>query len=386
MNLTSVEIGSLDRFVDAGQITPTMLPIGASIGLDSMGPMRNSKTDTLYPEAREALGRFSKTLIARRLILCVATNGPDIEGEDILKSLVGPVAAFAVTEGGGKLISRKPQTGELEHILLAMEDELESLRRLEEKVRKHPLMDALLGDNAPLDSQPPIRTLYNTNIVITLPTDFDALSDRLTRAGVNLQNHLPQVTAENYVKGVLGFAHDQYIEAILALGIDKAAAVLTKAQNRRTYVTPKHTLDTYILSKSTGARLGSEMMSREDGYHQVIYHVGNSIYIADKAVDTTGEGQQVIGASERSMIIEGPTYYPEGYPNPDNINVIDVKTVDYPGVRIHLGTVAARLAMNVTLTDDLPKVDQVEGVHVLHIGSGIKALETITYLYTRLHG
>lgn len=386
MHLTSVETKCLDRFVDAEQITPEMLPVGASVGLDSMGPMRNSKTDTLYPGAREALGRFSETLRARRLILCVATNGPDIEGEEILNSLVGPVAAFAVTEGGGKLISRRPQTGGLEHTLLAMGDELERLRRLEEKVRKHPLMNALLGDNNPLDGKPPIRTPYQTNIVVTLPTDLDVLSARLVRSGVNLQDYLPGANSNDYVKKVLGYAHDQYTEAILTLGIGDAAAVLTKAQNRRTYVTPRHTLDTDILSKASGARLGSEMMSREPGYHQIKYEVGNSIYIADKAVERTEDGQPIIGPSERSMIIAGPTWFPENYPNPDNIKVINLRAVGEPGRRIYLGDVAARLAMNVTLTDDLPRMDQVETVDVLHIGSGNKALEAITHLYKRLHG
>lgn len=383
--LTERDTEALDRMINNGQVSRRTLPVGVCIGLDSMGPVRDSTTDILYPGAQAVLGRFSKTLRDYNMMLAVATNGPDVEGEDILRALVGPVAAFAVTEGGGKLISRHPQTGQLEHTQLADEKELGYLADLERKVAERSLMAALLGDRRPVNEGSPIRTPYDTNIVLTLPTSYDILNARLSAIGVNLRAELPTVNPAEFVKQVLGYAHDQYIEVIQRLGLDDHIAVLTKLQNRRTYVMPKHNHAGELLTKYSGVELGSRHMSFAPGYYPQRYEMGNSIYIADKAVDQTGEGQLIIGASERSMITGVPTYFGEESPNPQDVNVMNITPVTWDGSTIYLGEIACRLAMNVTLDDSLPKIDRVEGVPILHIGSGLKALEGISYIYQRLH-
>lgn len=386
--LTGIETKILDGFLVSGQINTKMLLPGMSIGMDSMGPMRDPGTDQLFPGIPEALGHFSETLQRNRLMFVVATNGPDIEGVDILKYLEGPVAAYAVTQGGGKLISRHPQTNELEYTMLADEEELKSLSDLEAVVTERPLMRALLEDRLSTDGKPPTRTPYDANIVITLPNSFDVLNARLSAAGIDLLKELPEVRGEDYVRQVLDYAHDQYMKAILEMGLVDRLAILTKLPNRRNYVTTKHLHNEDVLSKYGGVLIGSQHLAATPGYHNGEYRIENSIYVADNAVDQTkGEGQEVIGVSERSMIVGHPVYYLEDSANPTDMNVTNISAVKLEGGRtLYLGEATARLALNVTIDDSLPKIDRVENVPILHIGSGLKSLEAIDYLFRRLHG
>lgn len=384
--LIRAEKEALNSFVASGQINRKMLLPEMSLGIDSMGPARDPMTDRLFPGMTEALGRFSATLDKYKLMFMVATNGPDIEGVDILNSLEGPVAAAAVTQGGGKLISRYPGTGELKYTTLAKTEELARLGDLEEAVTERPLMKALLGDRMPVDGNPQIRTPYDTNIVITLPTTFEVLNARLSAVGVDLQKELPRVGPTDYVKQLLGYAHDQYVEGIQRLGIEDGATVLTKLQNRRNYVLPRHNLKGDVLSKYSGAVIGSQCMSFTPGYHPRAYELENSLYVADKAVDTTGEGQQLIGVSEKNMIVGPVTYFGENSPNHRNINVTNIKSIPTGLGTLYFADVTCRLAVNITMDDSPPRMDRVENVPVLHIGSGLKALEAITYFYQQLYG
>lgn len=143
-HLSPEEAGVLSGLVKDRRITRVQLPTGIAVGLDSMGPVRDPVKDALFPGTEEALDRFSKTLRDYQMMLIVATNGPDIEGEDILRALPLPVTAFAITEGGGKLIFRDPSSGQFEYTVLADENELKHLSRLEDRVKDDPLMRAML--------------------------------------------------------------------------------------------------------------------------------------------------------------------------------------------------------------------------------------------------
>lgn len=385
-HLTKSETKTLGSFLTSGQINGKMLPPEMSIGMDSMGPARDPMTDRFFPGMTEALGEFSTSLDKYKLMLMVATNGPDIEGADILNSLKGSVAAAAVTQGGGKLISRNPETGELHYTTLADQEELRSLGDLEEMVTRKPLMRALLGDRVSVDGKPPMRTPYDTNIVITLPTTFDVLNARLSAVEVDLQEELPGVGSQDYVKKVLGYAHDRYMEAIQDLKLGERVAVLTKLQNRRNYVLPRHNFKGDALSKYSGAIIGSQCMSFTPGYHPRVYELENSLYIADKAVDLTGEGQQVIGASEKNMIVGPAIHFGENFPNHRGVNMINIRSITTDLGVLYLAEVTCRLAINVTMNGNQPKMERVENVPVLHIGSGLKALEAMTYLYQQIYG
>lgn len=385
-HLTKSEVKTLDSFLVSGQINQKMLLLEMSIGLDSMGPVRDPMTDRFFPGMTETLGKFSEALERYKLMFMVATNGPDIEGVDILNSLKGPVAAAAVTQGGGKLISRYPETGELKYTTLAQKEELARLKDLEQEATERPLMRALLGDRMSTNGKPPIRTPYDTNIVMTLPANFEVLNARLSAAGVDLQKELPGVEPTNYVKQVLDYAHNQYIEAIQRLGMEAGTTVLTKLQNRRNYVMPRHNILGEVLSKYSGAVIGSKCMSFAPGYHLLTYELENSLYVADKAVDITGEGQQIIGVSEKNMIIGPVTYFGENSPNHRDINVTNKRLIPTDLGTLYLADVTCRLAVNITMDGSPPRMDRVEDVPVLHIGSGLKALEAITYLYQQLYG
>lgn len=380
--LTSAETGILHGLVREGQVRKKHLPPRVTVGLDSMGPMRDPTTDALFPGAAETLGRFSETLRDTGMILVVATNGPDIEGVDILRALTVPVAAFAVTEGGGKLISRNP-SGEFEFTVLADERELRRLHELEERVKQNPFMHALLESKIQDERGPAIRTPYDTNIVLTLPTDYQTFHDRVHTFDIELVRVIPDVDGSNYVNKVLDYARGQYADAMRELSLDEAATVLVKAQNRRVYVMPQHTHDGRELNKRSGAERGSQMLYY--GNLPYPYELENSVYIADKAVDKTGEGQQVIGASERTMIIGGVSYILSKTPPDPDINVLHLNPITDQGRTVYFPEVSCRLAINVTMDDVLPRMDAVEGVPILHIGSGQKALEAISELYRQLH-
>lgn len=426
-HLIAAETAILNSLISNGNITTSTLPLGLSIGLDSMGPMRSSTTDRLHPGAAESLGRFSETAIKYGLRIVVATNGPDIEGFDILNALSPQVSAFAVTEGGGKAILRDTfgynrqqemtdGTRQLVHVepsyqlitsVMAADRDLEALGVLEQHVRKHPLMEALLGDINPQDGLPPIRTPYDTNIVLTLPAQYENLQRRLVSAGVDLGEFIPDVNASDYVSRTLSFAASQYRAAIANLHLNRDGddlhlfdhcEVIVKGQNRRVYVTPMHLVNEAILNKYSGVQWASEMLIHQspaymrsnpsEAYELVErskYRRENSVYVADKTVDTTGEGQQIISASERSMVI-GREYFVTYQPAVGaNILQRELLWSHDDSTQAFAADVTARVAINVTMDGSPPRMEYVERVPILHIGSGMKALEAITYLYERLH-
>jgi len=141
-HLSQEELDILGKLVTSGQIEVHDLPKGMYIGLDSMGPVRDSKTDTLFEGIPQVLNDFTSTLWDHNLALVVATNGPDLEGIDILNSLVVDAPAFAVTEGGGKIVYNT-LVG-LDEKTLAHPEELEALKTLEGRVKHDPVMKMLL--------------------------------------------------------------------------------------------------------------------------------------------------------------------------------------------------------------------------------------------------
>ena len=148
----------------------------------------------------------------------------------LVSPLLLPVSAFAVTEGGGKLISMV-DSGGFDYTVLADERELGNLERLEEEAKKHPLMRALLEDSHPQDGSPPIRTPYRTNIVLTLPTTYGVFQDRLAQGGVGVEG-IAGIELSNYVEKGLAFASTSFKEIIARLGLNNQATVIVKNQTR----------------------------------------------------------------------------------------------------------------------------------------------------------
>ncbi len=388
-HLTQEEVRILDILVDTGKIKQEDLPkesalgddmTGPYIGMDSMGPMRNPKTDKLFRGIRETLFSFSNTLLKYGLTFLVATNGPDKEGEELLLALNWniPIKAFAVTEGGGKLVYYK--NGKLVHEVMADPDELKRLSDLEERVKRDPLMKALLENTQHDVYDAPTRTPYATNIVLTFPNEYDTLFNRLASSGFLIKNKMPDMPPSEFIDVMLSYAATQFTQAIDELKLEGViAAPLIKKQNRRIYITPRHLKDEGELSKIGGVALGSRTLQAAMGYPA--YTHANSIYIADKAADVTGEGQPVIGSSEKTMI-HGLTYFAGDAPP-------GLKVVRWlygaPKGNIHVAEVGCKLAINITMDNALPKLTSVEGIPMLHLGSGLKSLEAITHLYARLH-
>lgn len=389
-HLSAPEIEFLDHSMRSGLITSSDLPRGISIGLDSMGPVRDSKTDALFPGMRETLYRFRDTIERYDLTLVVATNGPDIEGVDILEA-VNPnhsIRAYAVTEGGGRLITPSIQDSGWNFRTLAHPEEVRHLNDIAQGAsRKSRLIEALLADTEPNGEDAPIRTPYKTNIVLTFPNSLDTLKARLIEGGVDLEAAMPDISPQNYLDRMLSFTHDKLHDSISGLGLENDFSQLTKKQNRRHYVTPRHLaeeLKQVELSKIGGVWFASAILSRDFPGIYKHYSIPDSVYIADKAVDTTGEGQIVIGASERSMIV-GLTYF-VGKPMPGMKVVRTHSVIPQPeGGNLHFADVGTRLAFNITMDDADPSITDVEGVRVLHIGSGGKALEALEHLYGKLY-
>ncbi|MBI2660040.1 hypothetical protein HYX07_02670 [Candidatus Woesearchaeota archaeon] len=388
LHLTQQEVKILNHLIATGQITEYDLPkvgalqnlnAGPIIGMDSMGPMRDTKTDRLFDGIQEALFAFSETLAKYELTFAVATNGPDVEGIDILQALNWgiPIKAFAVTEGGGKYISRSAE-GELVPIILAKEDGLCQLRRLEEKVATDPVMKALLENTSPDSRDAPIKTPYDTNIVLTFPNSHETFIERLKAQGLEF----PDITKNSYLDAVLSYAASRFAQAIREMQVeDKIALPLVKKQNRRVYLMPKlgETGKAVAeISKAAGVWLA---------YHQQDgdFVFANSLYVADKAADVTGEGQEVVGASEKNMITD-TICLPS--PIPPKVKFIRAKHIPenkFTPAGLYVAEIANRLTINITMGEAPPRVHLVEGVKMLDVGSGLKSLETITHLYERLH-
>ncbi|MBI4039028.1 hypothetical protein HY384_03660 [Candidatus Daviesbacteria bacterium] len=390
-HLTTQDLYFLDKAINEQEITQGDIPRGISIAFDSLGTLRSPLTDRLYAGVSKALRSFRDTLKQHQLTLAVATNGPNIEGLDILKA-VNPihdqVAAYAVTEGGGILISRARNNQGWDYTTLVDESCISHLPTIAtEASGRSPLMKVLLEDTEQKAEQPPIRTPYRTNIVLTLPKDYAILMRRLLAAGLNpadIPDIIPGATADNYVAKFLTYAQAQFSEVIMGSGLDKLIAPpLVKVANRRIYVTPKMTVDGSDLSKFGGVILGSRFLSSEfEGEYQP-YDMANSIYVADNILEATPDGHQV-GSGERSMVLGFGSFWGR---LPAGVRAFNTYNAGYTkeGEMFILTDLAPRLAFNIR-NKDLPITDAVvEKVRVLHIGSGGKALEAIAYLYEKLY-
>ena len=361
-NLTPQEQDILSILVDTGQIKAADLPEGIWVGLDSMGPARNAKTDELFPEIPDVLRQFTETMQEYDLGLVVATNGPDKEGLEILESLdpsKNP-RAFAVTEGGGKYIYFGDNKSRI--VVLAAQEDIDKLGMLEEKIKQDPLMRAMLEDKEEYDGEAPVRTAYETNIVLTIPSSSRNFVERLRKNGLNVPAYIG-ILSDNYVEDTLEYARRVFAEAISELGLEwKLKEPLIKKQNRRIYISPAEinhkdpdTVGNLTFDKAPGAYAASEELNAEKGYQ--IYTQSMSIYVADGLIDRTrGEGNMVLAKSEKSMLV--------------NENTPRDK---------------ARLGINVTMNDETPGMSHLEGVKILNIGSGAKALEAINFLYRTVH-
>ena len=241
-------------------------------------------------------------------------------------------------------------------------------------------MMVLLEDKQPDAEDAPIRTPYDTNIVLTFPTEFETLLRRLKAGGIQVEKTLPDINGGNYLGKMLGYAANQFAQAIQVLNLDGTISLpLIKQQNRRIYIMPRHLANDNNFSKSGGVDMGSLLLAASHGYPEATFV--NSIYVADKAADVTSEGQLVIGASEKCMIY-GLNFF-EGEA-PQGLKIVKLHGFDQR-YRVLVAEVANRLTINVTMNDALPRVYFVEGVKMLDIGSGLKSLEAITHLYERLH-
>ena len=353
--LSLEEQNILSNLVASGSITTKDLPMWTWVGLDSMGPVRDAKTDDLFPGMSLKLYDFTQTMSDYNLGLVVATNGPAKEAHDILDSLNKKFEsrAFGVAEGGSLIV--RFTDGTLEHRIISPKKEIRGLHRLEEAVKQgDALMKALLENEVANDGEAPMRTPYKTNIVITLPNQYTTLQKRLEAKGIHIEEFIPGIGADNYIGGLLEYAGKIFSTKTQELGLtEKIGSPIIKASNKRVYVPTQHIYDpedgSFIgLSKHNGVVIGSKL-----AYDK--FYLGNAIYVADNAVDSTrGEHAVVLGASERSMIKNGRSQ--------------------------------ARMAFNVTMNNAaLPTMEHVEGVKILNIGSGLKALEAIDFLYRHLH-
>src|SRR3989338_5969036 len=135
-NLTQQEQDFLRILAEIGQITADDLPLGIWVGLDSMGPARDSKTDALFPGMPEVLHGFTQTMAEYNLGLVVATNGPAKEAHDILAALDRShnPRAFGAAEGGGLIVQFA--NGTLEDRVIAPQREISDLKRLEDAIKQ----------------------------------------------------------------------------------------------------------------------------------------------------------------------------------------------------------------------------------------------------------
>ena len=354
-NLTQQEQDFLRILAEIGQITADDLPLGIWVGLDSMGPARDSKTDALFPGMPEVLHGFTQTMAEYNLGLVVATNGPAKEAHDILAALdrSHKPRAFGAAEGGGLIVQFA--NGTLEDRVIAPQSEISDLERLEDAIKQDtPLMKALLEDTEPSDGGAPIRTPYKTNIVLTLPNQYATLQKRLEKKGVNIENFIPGIDVNNYINKLLDYASSIFSAKTQEFGLTGSIGpAIVKSSNKRVYVPTRNVYDEQSgssagLSKYSGVVIGSRLV---DGSQ---FNLSNSLYVADNAIDSTqGEHAVVLGASERSMIKNGGKQ--------------------------------AKMAFNITMNSDMPRMEYVEGVKILNIGSGAKALEAIDFLYKALH-
>ena len=147
---------------------------------------------------------------------------------------------------------------------------------------------------------------------------------------------------------------------------------------------PNHLLDHRKLNKYGGVELASQLLQLWGFESYPDYTMSNSIYIADKVIDRTSDGQEVIGPPERSMVTGALEYFYRSRPD-DDLNVVKLQALDRRGKKTtHIAEVACRMAFDVTMSDDLPEVKTVEGVPILRLGSGNKVLEAIPWLLEQL--
>lgn len=340
--------------VNSRQITIDDLPKGIWVGIDSMGPARDPRTDALFPGIKDVLHKFTQTMLDYNLGMAIATNGPPKEAYDILSSLNMGLRprAFGAAEGGGVIVELA--NGALEERIIALQIEVGELKRIGDVVKQsNPLIEVLMEDVEANDGEAPMRTPYKTNIVITLPNQYETLQRRLEAKGVNVSEYLPEINGQNYIGILLEYIGRAFSTKIQELGLTRyIGAPIVKISNKRVYIPTRHVHHPNgpiaDLSKYNGVVAGSAL--KEDTQ----FELRGSIYIADYAVDKTrGEGAEVLGASERSMIKNG----------------VDM----------------VRLALNITMDDKPPMVEHVEGVKILNIGSGLRALEAIDLMYRLLH-
>lgn len=245
-------------------------------------------------------------------------------------------------------------------------------------------MHVMLIDTQVSDDDRTMRTPYGTNIVITLPTTLDTLQRRVQPYVGRLEDIIPGIDASNYVEKVLSFAEVEFGRGLLEGNLEDNLSVLVKKQNRRIYVMPNHLFDHRKLNKYEGVELASQLLQLWGFESFPEYTMSNSIYVADKVIDRTSDGQEVIGPPERSMIVGALEYFYRSRPG-DDLNVVSLHPLDRRGKKTtHIAEVACRMAFDVTMNDALPEVKTVEGVRILRLGSGNKVLEAIPWLLEQL--
>lgn len=363
-HLQTEDFKTLDRL----GITRKDLPTGISIACDVLGTLNDPLTGKFYPGTEMALRGFRHPLERFGMTFIIATNGPDLEGLDPLRCIApdhNGVRAFAVTEGGARLVSRAKDNSGWDFITLADQRGITSLGQIaEEAAKRSALMRALLEDKKPTGQEPPIRTPYATNIVCTLPQQHEVLVRKLLAVGVNLSDFIPQATPESYIQHHLEYARSEFSGVIAELGLDSLMApVLVKPANRRVYVAPGKLFDGSSLSKAGGVTLASTILNSQFPDEYGVYALPNSVYIADNIIQDTSSGQHV-GSGESSMVLGSGAFWQK------------------PSIGVRAFNI---LALNITNDGSPISEVLVDGARVLNVSSSAKAIEVLTYLYRGLH-
>src|SRR3989338_7411630 len=383
-------IGEIDRFIDEGLLTKSHFTLGAILSNDIAGPWVETAKFQLHPGMDEAAKEFTQTLVEYGLIFVGNTNGNEDDAIQPLNALdisQNP-KALSVGEGGNVIFHKR--NGSLERVVLNPTEELDAVHKLPSMFNRdnNALMYFILNNTQSKDGDAPIRTPFHTKIGLTFPDKYSTLADRLSAEGIDICTFIPDFDAEKYkpncINQLLNFGRTTLETAVsqnseLRGKIGKASF---NTSNRRIYFGPAHAFlpaefeydaekDLYLPSrkaaipnndlltpnKGNGVYLAAQYMRSHVDNGFPPYDIGYSIHIADKATETTREGDRMLSSTERAAIKDDAT-----------------------GKH-------ARLLIHVTMNPgQKPTIGAVEGVTELCVGSGLEALGIIKHVYDRFYG
>lgn len=340
----------------------------------------------------EAAKEFTTTLLKYNLTFVGNTNGNEDDATQPLDALDNSLNPRAITVGeGGNVIFyvKGNRIRIVERVVLNPAEEVEAVNALPGMFNpdNNPFMHFILNNTQANDGDAPIRTPFHTKIGLTFPDKYSTLEGRLNAAGIDLRTFVPDFDAGDYGHSGISQLLD-YGKRTLETTVSqndwfrgKIGKASLNAANRRLYLGPAHAFlptefeydskrDIYVPSrkvaiqnndlltpnKGNGVYLAAQYMRSRVDSGFPLYDIGYSIHIADRAVETTEQGERRLGSSERTAIRDDAT-----------------------GKH-------ARLLMHVTMNPgEKPAISTVEGVTVLTVCLGIEALGVIGHVYTRLY-